>query len=267
MRLECLRSSLKLRSLNSSINRFLNQNLPVLVESRSLVVKDTRFWSWRPRFKSARDYYITMNKLMNYIGQVRIYSLIDLALLLFVVSVGDVRLVLGGLLLHVAFLGYLECSHKHDYRYVWKNWAWVSLGLVGTYLYSNIAVIGFILMSFLYTKKNEWNMGYLSPFFRSMQLFFLVGGIIGYFNYLNIGAAVLLGFRNFLGDLRDVTKDRREKIRTLPVLIGMKRDINSIHLIGVLGTTFVWWSLSLLSFPILLIILLIEIGTYNLTAR
>jgi 4-hydroxybenzoate polyprenyltransferase len=77
-----------------------------------------------------------------------------------------------------------------------------------------------------------------------MQGYFLTAGITGFLNPLCFLAGGLFALRNFAGDLRDITKDRKENMKTLPVLLGVKKPIKHIHLIFVLLTTLVWWKIS-----------------------
>lgn len=202
----------------------------------------------------------------NYLGQLRIYSLVDLILLFIAIEANNIQII-GGVLLHIAFLIYLETRHKHSYRASWPTVSWLLPGIIGIFLFDKLAGIGFILASYLYAQKNKGAWGISAPGMRALQTFFVIGGIIGYHNKTILIATSVLFIRNFLGDIRDVQKDRKEKMQTIPVLIGMKGSYKKIHLIGTLTTTLLWWSWTTLSIPALIGIWGIELITYHKTAR
>lgn len=206
------------------------------------------------------------NTLLNLLGQIRVYSLIDLIVLLVAIKTNVPQLV-GAIILHIGFLLFLEYTHKHNYRTPFPKYLWAFLFLIGIVFYKSFFVIGFLIFSFLYTKKNLPFLSPYSPLFRGLQIYFLTAGIIGFLNPLCLFAGVLLGLRNFTGDLRDITKDKKEKMKTLPIILGFNKDMKHIHLIALLLTSLVWWNISELSLIWLIGIFLIEIGTYNLTPR
>ncbi|HIJ14072.1 TPA: hypothetical protein HA371_04985 [Candidatus Woesearchaeota archaeon] len=206
------------------------------------------------------------NRFLNLIGQIRIYSLIDLIILLIAISSNSYQLA-GAVLLHLSFILYLEKSHNHKYRIPFPKSLWVLLLIIGLILYKSYFAIGYLIFSFLYTRKNHPGLGVYSPIFRGIQSYFLVAGIIGILNPLSFLAGALFALRNFTGDLRDITKDKKEKLKTLPIVLGFNKDMKKIHLIFLLLTSFVWWYLSGISILWLALIYLIEIGTYNLTPR
>lgn len=202
---------------------------------------------------------------LNYLGQLRIYSLIDLILMLVAARAGKYEFV-GALLLHIAFLAYLERNHNHSYRNFVPSLVWIIFAVFGIYFFRHIEVAGYILFSYLYTKKNKKGFGVLAPFFRAAQSFFIAAGIIGYVSLTGI-VFVLIFLRNFAGDLRDIEKDRKEKLLTLPIFLGMKKSIPGAHLFALLLTSAVWFSFINLEIYWLLIVFLIQIITYELTPR
>lgn len=208
----------------------------------------------------------TKNNLLNLIGQIRIYSLIDLILLLIAIKAGSFQFV-GVILLHLGFLLFLEHSHKHKYRNPFPKYLWVFLILGGVFFYKSFFVIGFLIFSFLYTKKNVANLGIYSPIFRGFQNYFLAAGIIGFLNPLSFLAGGLLALRNLAGDFRDVEKDKKEKLKTFPIILGFKKDMKYVYLPSLFVTTLVWWNMSNISVIWLIVVYLIQLGTYNLTPR
>ena len=206
------------------------------------------------------------NPLLNILGQIRIYSLIDL--ILFAYAIGSERSELIGIvLLHISFLFYLEYSHKHSYRLLIPKIIWVIIGLAGIILYPKIAVAGYLITSFLYAKKNSPKLAPFSPFFRGAQSYFLAAGIVGFTNPIAFLTFGILAIRNFAGDVRDIEKDRKEKMRTLPIIFGMTGSYKRIHLIALLITSFVWWYLASISILWLFLIYLVQILVYDLTPR
>ncbi len=206
-----------------------------------------------------------MKRFLNYIGQLRLYSLVDLILLLVVLRANTVEFI-GVILLHVAFLTYLENTHSHKYRSKIPYWISYVLMALGLAVYGKIEGFIYLFFSFLYAQKVK-KLGFVSPLFRGFQNFFIVAGVIGYQTPLPYIIGGLFFIRNLVGDFRDVEKDKKEGMKTVPVLLGVKRNIKYIHLIFIIFTSVVWWYLSLLSIGWLLLIIIIEILTYNLTPR
>ena len=219
--------------------------------------------------KENKFYFIheTWTKIfVNYLGQLRIYSLIDLILLLIAARAGMYDIV-GVLCLHLGFVAYLENSHARSYREIVPSWVWITLALVGVLFYSHMEFFPFLLFGFLYVNKNNAEWGYFSPFFRGLQNFFLVAGIVGYRSYLPFVVLFVMIVRNFAGDLRDVEKDTRDGMKTLPTMLGFKKNIRYAHLAMILVSTAIWWHFAGLSIYMLAIVLAFEIGTYWITPR
>jgi 1,4-dihydroxy-2-naphthoate octaprenyltransferase len=206
-----------------------------------------------------------LKKIYNYIGLLRIYSLLDLVLMLLAIRATNLEL-FGVILLHVGFLAYLEYKHAHDYRVKVPFWIVPIITLLGAVLFGHIEGLGYILASYVYTKKNK-RLGWFSPFARGIQNFFIVAGIVGYTSILTLTVPLLLFVRNVAGDFRDTEKDKNEGMRTIPVILGFITDCKHIHLIVLLVTSTVWWYLLSISVLWLIPIFLIEIYTYKLTPR
>lgn len=207
-----------------------------------------------------------MNTFTNYIGQLRLYSLVDLVLLA-IVAQANVWEACGIVVLHIGFLAYLEARHSHSYRKPLPQWVWIAFVIVGTLLYKHIEALPFLLFSYLYTKKSHGYFAAVSPLFRGLQYFFLIAGVTNYHHPLPWVALLVTVIRNFAGDVRDAAKDKGEHMKTIPVIIGLHRNIRHIHLITTLLSSTVWWSFGHLPLWILLLVMCIEISTYNLTPR
>jgi 1,4-dihydroxy-2-naphthoate octaprenyltransferase len=207
-----------------------------------------------------------MKKILNYLGQFRLYSLIDLVLLMIAVKAGYQDFS-GVILLHLGFIAYLETKHSHPYREALPKWLWVFLTVVGCLLYQHLEILSFLLCSYLYVKKTQNNWGYLGPLFRALQYFFIVAGIVGYSHPISIVVPLIIFIRNFAGDLRDVAKDIKEHIRTLPILMGFKNNVQHIHLGVMLTSSLIWFLYTNLPPFILVLIFILQIFTYRLTPR
>ena len=206
------------------------------------------------------------SKFLDYIGQLRIYSLVDLTLLLYVIDSNKYELI-GGILLHISFLAYLESEHKHKYRAIMPKWIWIILLIPGILLYNHFSVLGFIIVSYFYTLKNKKYYGPIAPLLRGMQCLFLVGGVAGYESFITWLVLPIIFIRNLIGDVRDIEKDRKEDLKTLPIIFGLKKSIPYIHLSFLLFTSLIWFSYSTFRYYYLIGIWVIEVTTYNLTKR
>ena len=167
---------------------------------------------------------------------------------------------------HRLFGAIFEYKHSHNYRAKVPFLVVPVMTAIGISFYWHIESAGYILTSYLYTKKTK-KLGWFSPFARALQNFFIVAGIIGYASYLTLLIPVIFFLRNVLGDFRDTTKDRSEGLRTIPVMLGFSKSYKHIHLIGLLATSAVWLVIGGFNLFWLVPIYIVEIGTYNLTSR
>jgi len=207
-----------------------------------------------------------MKVFLNYLGQLRLYSLIDLVWLLLATQATSTQFV-GILLLWIGFLAHLELGHRHSYRHNLAKHLDTVLFIAGLLLFRKVEGFIFVLLSFLYTKKKQQCWGSISPFIRGAQSFVLAGGLVGYINPLSWIAFILTLVRNLLGDVRDVKKDKEEGMKTIPVLLGLTYSWKYIHLVAVIATSTVWWFFTNVSLWYLVIVFVIQIATYNLTPR
>jgi 1,4-dihydroxy-2-naphthoate octaprenyltransferase len=206
-----------------------------------------------------------MKTLLNYIGQLRLYFLADLMLLLSVIGSSRYEFI-GAVFLHIAFLVYLENKHAHSYRAKVPIWVFYILAAAGLILYGHIEGLAYLLCCYLYTKKTK-KTGIFGPVLRALQNFLIVGGIAGYKLQIAYIVGAIFFVRNLLGDFRDTGKDIKEGVKTIPVVVGFKKNIPYIHLLAMIVSSFTWWSLSSLSIWWLALVIIVEIATYNLTPR
>lgn len=200
------------------------------------------------------------------IGIIRIYSLIDLGLLLWVVRAPKNLSLLGGLLLWLSFLFYLEWRHRHSYRPSVSSAQWVLPLVVGAFLFPAYHSVAFVAASYVYCKKNQSWYSLLSPLMRGAQTCALVLGVGGSWSIATIAAAAISA-RNLLGDIRDAYKDREEGMRTIPVILGQTMNVRYVHLLGTMATTLLWSIWGGIPLSLLALIWFVQIATYNLTPR
>lgn len=212
--------------------------------------------SWRSWFR----------KMIIIIGQIRIYSLIDLILFSYAVGAGNAEII-GMTLLHLSFLFYLEHTHKHSYRLPVRAYVWLGIGLMGVVLYTHWAVIGFVFSSILYAQKQRVPFSYFSPLARGFQCYFLAAGIVGFTSPISFIAFVAFTLRNFAGDMRDLKKDKREGMKTAPAVLGCSKDNKFIHPLALFATSALWLYLSGISWLWLVGIYIVQMATYNITPR
>jgi len=208
----------------------------------------------------------SQKNFLNLLGQIRIYSLIDFILLLIAINSDKYQLA-GAILLHLSFLLFLEENHNHPYRNKFPKYSWIIFLIIGFIFLHNFAILLFIIFSFFYTKKNIKIIGPFSPFIRGLQSYFIVASIAGFSSPVSYSAFCLLTIRNFAGDIRDIDKDKKSGMQTLPIILGIKGEFRYIHLILLLLTTTVWWIIADISITWLALIFIIQILTYNITPR
>lgn len=207
-----------------------------------------------------------MKDFLNYLGQFRVYSALDLLLLL--VAAGATNYEIAGvLLLNFGFMAHLEVLHKHSYR---KNIPYIVpiiLYIPGLFLFSRLEGFIYVILSHLYGQKKGNVLGVISPVIRGLQTYVLIGAVSGYTSTIALLGLLLIILRNLVGDLRDVSKDKVEGVKTLPILLDQNRDVKYGHLMALFITTIVWWTFTTLAWPILILVLLVEWATYYWTPR
>lgn len=210
-----------------------------------------------------------LNKPLNYLGQLRAYSLADLMLLLYATGVSSTPLRFwGAVILWIGFLAYLESVHHDKGREPVPSLSgWLLLLLELMWWKDSTTGYLFVVCSVCYARKKQRPWGLTSPFLRGLQALAVVGGIAGYGHIFPWLAALLTTTRNWLGDVRDSSEDAKEGIWTWPVKFGWQSQ-PFVHLFGIYGTTIAWWSFAV-NLPkwLLPVIWAIETATYWLTPR
>lgn len=203
---------------------------------------------------------------LNYLGQLRVYSLVDLIIFLIAFRASEEQ-IFGILSLWIGFLAYLEWRHAHVGRLKVPAWTWMMFFVFSLLLLPLAYTLIFIALAVVYAEKIGGIFGLFSPFIRGLQMgviALLISPIMTPHIFI---AAIMIAMRNFLGDFRDVVKDTKQGLETWPILLGFKKDFAYIHLLGILTTTFLWWSWSDLSPIILVVAWALEVLTYRLTPR
>ncbi len=211
-----------------------------------------------------------MRRALNYLGQLRIYSLVDLILMLRAVSQFS-KPFLGAVFLWIGFLAFLESIHKDKGREpVNQTFAWLVWLQACIFLGDSSEIIPlYIVFSILYSFKKRWYWARLSPLLRGLQTIAIVVLVspseIKW--YWLAATALLIAIRNFWGDARDIVQDEKEGIKTWPIYFEMQQRPLA-HLFCTLGTTAAWWAYAGdLSLKWLLLVWVVEASTYLLTPR
>lgn len=204
--------------------------------------------------------------ILNYIGQLRIYSFLDL--IVFATALTSRPSKIAGIsLLWLGCLIYSESRHQDPLRTNLNRFLWVIPFLVSFILIPFWICLVVFLCSYFYTKKKNGWWGVVSPIWRG-----LINTVIalGFKPSLAFLVFILMFLRNLAGDLRDVYFDRKRGIKTIPVIIGIKRNLKwayYLHLLLVITTTTVWFHFSFLNKSFLPLIITLELISYPLTPR
>lgn len=208
-----------------------------------------------------------LRRFANYLTQLRPYSYVDLLLMLVGAGATSHQL-LECSLLWFGFLVFLECMHRDDGRELWSWWVWAGLWAIAVGLAQTPWVAPFIMLCVAYAYKK-----YVPALAASS--FIINGGVKATLLLLvprvslTYGVVVLAGMaiRNLMGDFRDVEKDRRDGARSIPVRVGLRRDIRWLYPACLALTTLLWVKLGGLPAWTIPIAFGVEGTTYFLTPR
>ncbi|MCB0977694.1 MAG: hypothetical protein KDB02_09570 [Acidimicrobiales bacterium] len=206
-------------------------------------------------------------RLLNYIGQLRLYSAADLLLLLVAAGVGGAALV-GALGLWFGFLVFLEWTHQDRGRLKWHWSVWASLWALAAVQVGALAWAAFAMVSWLYAQKKR--LSWLSPASWIVNggvkvALLLAAGVRSI--PLLAGVWVVMAARNLAGDFRDVRKDGDDGVRSLPILLGVRQDVRWIYPLFLACSSFLWWWMADLPVAVLAVAYLTQMFTYGLTPR
>ena len=208
-----------------------------------------------------------MSSAKNYVGQLRLYSYSDLVLMLLATG-ADARALAQASCLWLGFLVFLEYIHRDRGRHRWPLLAWVAPWLAAVLLNPSYLLIAFGLLAVLYTlKKTVPPLASVSPILNGCLKGSLVCLVPGVAVWQVTVVVILTALRNLAGDFRDVAKDSAEKGATLPVRLGMHRDITWIYPATLAATSTVWVIIGGLPAWALLTAFLVQATTYRWTPR
>ncbi len=210
---------------------------------------------------------ISESKLLNYIGQLRVYSLLDF-IIFGTALTRDIPAIIAMTSLWCSGILYLEYVHKDHLRLPVSFFAPLILFLASfMYLPFQIPLLcGFF--SFLYAKKKHNTfMGVTAPFWRAC-----INSILALFFKPPLAPLVFALFftRNLLADFRDTQCDKNQGSTTLPLILGFKKEYRwafYAHCLGVAVCTAIWFRYSFLDARLLMPILLMQVFIYPLTPR
>ncbi|MBI4359772.1 MAG: hypothetical protein HY564_01590 [Candidatus Jacksonbacteria bacterium] len=208
-----------------------------------------------------------LKSILNYFGQLRLYSFLDL-LVFSTALTRDINTISGIGLLWLSFLLYLESRHNDNLRLRINTYLWLAPFIVSLFLVPIWTALGFVFVSYLYTKKKENGIcGISAPLWRGLQNGIIAAG----FNFqLAILAFVLTFIRNLIGDFRDVNNDKERGGKTIPIVLGVKKNQAwsfYAHIFLVIATTIVWFNFSFLQKSLIMPIILLQLISYPLTPR
>ncbi len=205
--------------------------------------------------------------ILNYLGQLRIYSFLDI-LVLATALTRNLNAIVGIGLLWLGFLFYLESRHNDELRLKINKYLWLIPFVFSLFLLPIWICLGFALFSYFYTnkKKNKF-FSITAPFWRGLQ-----DGVIacGFNLQIAILAFVLIFIRNLVADFRDTHDDKIRNIKTIPVSLGIDRNqvwAFYAHILLVIITTLVWFRFSFLNVYMIIPIVILQVISYPLTPR
>jgi len=208
-----------------------------------------------------------LSRAVNYIGQLRPYSYVDL-LLLFAALHAGVRVAAGVSLLWFGFLIHLEWRHRDRERLGWHWSMWAVPWAIAPVLVPSWWVVPFFGFAVAYALKKRFRWAAaVSPLVNGLMKTFLVLLAPGVAAATLLMVLGLMTLRNLLGDLRDAEKDAKESVMTVPVVLGYHRSTPYIYPAGLVLTSTVWTVVGGLPWWALAGALAVEAGTYRLTPR
>lgn len=206
-------------------------------------------------------------RVRNYVGQLRIYSYIDLVFLL-VAAGATFDEVVASSLLWLGFLIFLEWQHRDAGRARWPWAAWAIPWVAAVLYVRGFEVVPFVVLAVLYAQKKR------APALASVAPVVNGGAKASLLLMVHSATAAFAGvvwlattIRNLLGDFRDIEKDRREGVLTVPVRLGIPHDIWWLYPLGLASTTLLWITLAGLPLWLVVPVWVVQGATYRWTPR
>jgi len=209
---------------------------------------------------------VKSHSLLNYFSQLRLYSYVDIILMM-VAFRADAITILSCSFMWFGFLIHLEWQHRDRGRSFWPAWAWIILWIAGIIAHPSAFQVLLIATSATYSLKKRYRwIGLIS---------WIINGSIKAWMVAMIPAPLwgiflvsgLMSLRNLAGDIRDAGKDSAEGVFTLPVVLGLKKNIPFVYPSCLVATSIIWVYIGGISFLWLIPVFIIQSLTYHLTPR
>lgn len=205
--------------------------------------------------------------VLNYVGQLRLYSYVDLVLLLLAVDASALEIVQCSLL-WLGFLVFLEWRHRDRGRLRWPWYAWGGLWATAMVMGHVPELLPFFAVAIAYANKKRFTiLAMVSPLVNGA----IKGALVLIVARTRVDAIVIVtlltAIRNLAGDFRDVIKDRSEKVATVPVRLGVRRDLPALYPTALVMTSTFWTVWGSLPAWLLAIAVAVQLATYRLTPR
>lgn len=206
------------------------------------------------------------NSFINYFGQLRMYSYVDIILMLLAFK-ADIITIVSCSFLWFGFLIHLEWRHRDKGRLNWSIWAWIIPWTFGIIIHPSLYQIPFIITCIAYSLKKRFKwIGLISWIINGSIKAWMVAMIpTKLWGILVVGGFMCI--RNLAGDIRDAGKDSVEGVPTLPVVLGLKLNIPYVYPICLMITSVSWIYIGGFSFLWIIPVFLIQVLTYHLTPR
>jgi 1,4-dihydroxy-2-naphthoate octaprenyltransferase len=125
----------------------------------------------------------------------------------------------------------------------------------------------FIVLSATYALKKRFpGIAYISFLYNGGLKVMLVMDIGQRWPVL-LAIGLLMTLRNLMGDVRDAGKDVSEGVRSLPVAMGLRRNVPYVYPAALAITSTIWTIYGHLPIWTLVLALIVQATTYKLTPR
>ncbi len=210
-----------------------------------------------------------MSRVLNYLGQLRLYSYADLMLLLWALGAKTIGIITCSLL-WFGFLIHLEWRHRDIGRNRWPWFAWIIPWIFAVAIMPSLSQVLFFASAVAYSLKKRYKvLGLFSSIFNGgLKVLLLVIGVSSLINVIQIiGIFFVMTVRNILGDIRDSEKDAREGVCSLPVALRYQKSTPVVYPAALAASSLLWTIIGNLPIYALICAWLIEAATYRLTPR
>jgi len=194
------------------------------------------------------------------------YSYIDIILMLLAFRADKITIVSCSLM-WFGFLIHLEWRHRDKGRLFWPIWAWIIPWVLGIIIHPSIFQMPFIITCAAYSLKKRYRwIGLISWIINGSIKVWMVATIPApLWGIVLVGG--LMSIRNLAGDIRDGGKDSAERVLSLPVALGLKKNVPFIYPACLAVTSITWVYVGEFSVLWLIPVFAVQGLTYHLTPR